>query len=306
LGIFSYRVVTYNLNDGQINTTIANYRGGKLRIKNYYPQFVLADPEDITVINIPWDIIQMTFLELPPTKKERDRIRAAELEIRRIYNLSEDLIISCIPSAFGKCLVFFLKKSDFFRFLSSYNIDFIPDVAYPNILAELLIVKKFPGRWVYVVLGEHTSGIVIMNREHILNVRMIDLSLNEINHIVKEETGFEIFEIENSGNEELIGQAKKIVDSITYDILGIIGREVIISINTTEQEKLSIEMVDGISLVCRSSIIKEAILSAEFDFKSKLSEAILTLRPHPQLSLAELGLLYRGGLELGKVKSITW
>jgi len=48
---------------------------------------------------------------------------------------------------------------------------------------------------------------------------------------------FEIFEIENSGNEELIGQAKKIVDSITYDILGIVGREVIISINTTEQEK---------------------------------------------------------------------
>jgi hypothetical protein len=179
-------------------------------------------------------------------------------------------------------------------------------VAYPNILAELLIVKKLPGRWVYIVLGEHTSGIVIMNGEHILNVRMIDLSLNEINHIVREETGFEIFEIENSGNEELIGQAKKIVDSITYDILGIIGREVIISINTTEQEKLSIEMIDGISLVCRSSIIKEAILSTESDIKSKLSEAILTVLPHPQLSLADLGLLYRGGLELGKVKSITW
>jgi hypothetical protein len=301
-------VVTYSLNDGQINTTIAKYHLGKLRVKNYYPQFVLADPEDITVINIPWDIIQMAFLELPPTKKERDRIRAAELEIRRIYNLSEDLIISCIPSAFGKCLVFFLKKSDFFRFLSSYNINinFIPDVAYPNILAELLLVKKLPGRWVYIVFSEHTSGIVIMNGENILNVRMIDLSLNEINHIVKEETGFEIFEIENSGNEELIGQAKKIVDSITYDILGIIGREVIISINTTEQEKLSIEMIDGISLVCRSSIIKEAILSTESDIKSKLSEAILTVLPHPQLSLADLGLLYRGGLELGKVKSITW
>jgi hypothetical protein len=306
LGIFSYRVVTYSLSDGQINTTIAKYRVGKLKIKNYYPQFVLADPEDITVINIPWDIVQMTFLELPPTKKERDRIRAAELEIRRIYNLSEDLVVSCVPSPFGKCLVFFLKKSDFFRFLSSYNIDFIPDVAYPNILAELLIVKKLPGRWVYVVFGEHTSGIVIMNGEHILNVRMIDLSLNEINHIVKEETGFEIFEIENSGNEELIGQAKKIVDSITYDILGIVGREVIISINTTEQEKLSIEMIDGISLVCRSSIIKEAILSTESDIKSKLSEAILTVLPHPQLSLSDLGLLYRGGLELGKVKSITW
>jgi len=51
LGVFLYRVVTYSLNDGQINTTIAKYRVGKLKIKNYYPQFVFADPEDITVIN---------------------------------------------------------------------------------------------------------------------------------------------------------------------------------------------------------------------------------------------------------------
>ncbi|AMW33231.1 hypothetical protein NA23_08270 [Fervidobacterium islandicum] len=306
MGILSNRVVAYSLNDGQINTAVAKYRGGKLRIKSYYPQFILPDPEDITVVNVPWDIIQMIFLELPPTKKEKDRIRAAELEIRRIYNLSEDLIVSCIPSLFGKCLTFFLKRTDFFRYLSSYNIDFIPDVAYPNILAELLIAKKLPGRWIYIVLSEYSSGIVIMNGENILNVRMIDFSLNEVNHLIKEETGFELFEIENSGNEELIGYAKRIVGSIIYDILAIINREVIITINTTELEKLSVEMVDGISMVCRSTVLKEALLSTDSDFKSKLSEAVFSFRPHAELTIADLGLLYRGGLELGKVKSITW
>jgi len=134
LGIFLYRVVTYSLNDGQINTTIAKYRVGKLKIKNYYPQFVLADPEDITVINIPWDIVQMTFLELPPTKKERDRIRAAELEIRRIYNLSEDLVVSCVPSAFGKCLVFFLKN-----LISSDSLVHTISILYPTWLIQTFL-----------------------------------------------------------------------------------------------------------------------------------------------------------------------
>ncbi len=306
LAIFSNRVFVYNLNEGQASTLVAKYRNNKMRIKSYHQRFVPSDPEDMVVVNVSWDIVQTAFLELPPIKKDIDRIRVAELELRRIYNLSEDINVSCIPSLSGKYFVLFVRRTDFIRFLESNGFNFTPDIAYPNVLSELLLVKKLPGRWLYIVLSEYTSGIVIMNGNFIINLRIIDISTNEISHLIKEETGFELYEIETSGNEELIEQSRKILDTISSDIISIISREIIISTNTTELEKISIDSIDGIVLVSKSKMIRDTIFSAKSDIIRKFTDPVYLVKIYPQLSMSELGLLYRGGIELGKVKSIIW
>ncbi|WP_448377243.1 hypothetical protein [Fervidobacterium sp.] len=306
MGIFKNRIVAYNFNEGQASTLIANYRNKKIRIKSYHQRFIQPDPEDLVVVNIPWDIIQTAFLELPPIKKESDRIRVAELELRRIYNLNEDINVSCVPSLFGKNFALFVRRADFMRFLETNGLNVIPDIAYPSILLELLLVKKLPGRWVYVVLGEYTSGVIVMDGTAIMNLRIIDISTNEISHLIKEETGFELSEIENSGNEELIEQSKKILETIASDVFSIISREIIISINTTELEKLSIDLIDGIVLITKSKLIRNTIFLEESEMVKKFTDPVFLTKLYPQISISELGLVYRGGVELGKVKSIIW
>ncbi|MGC9795902.1 hypothetical protein MNL76_02465 [Fervidobacterium riparium] len=305
MGLFRKRVVAYNISENSKRTILGFVRYGKIKIRGYHQGIVPPDPEDLIVMNIPWDIIQTLFLELPPVKKTNDMIRAAEYEVRRATGIEEDITVGCVCPYFGKSFVVFVKNSDFKRFLDLNNINFVPDVSYPNILAELLLIKKLPGYWVYIVIGETSSGIVVMNGNSILNMRMLDITVNEVSHIVKEETGFELYEIESSGNEELLESARKIVEAISDDIIGILEREITISVNTTEIEKITLDKITGFSILCDSSIVKSLAVHSQSE-TIKYVEPVFNIHPKSPIRLSEYGLLYRGGIELGKVKSITW
>jgi len=308
VGIFVHEILVYNSEQSEYGTLSANYFSGNIKIKGFYQQPISPDPESMVVINIPWDIIQTTYIELPPVKNYSEMKKIAELEIRRLMDLNEEINLSCIPTVYGKTLVLFVRKSDYDRYKMSRNISFEPDVAYPNILSELLVTKKFPGYWMYLVLGRMSSGIVVMNNNSIINVRILDFSMEDISKIVKEETGFELFEIERSENEELTKAAKRIVDSISIDVLSQIERELIIATNTTEIEKIDIQMISGIVVVCDFKIMRDIILGFEGNFRGKFSEPVLLFptKDKNKIGLADLGLIYRGGIEIGKVKSIKW
>ncbi len=314
LGLFRTRIMAYNIgNENTANHNIEVLSGvlssKKVRVKDYFPQLVQPDPEDLVVINVPWDIIRTNFVELPPMKKEKDRLKLAELEVRRMTGITEDLNIGYIPSVSGKVLVLYSTMADLIKFLNSSNITFEPDVAYPNILSELLLVNKLPGYWAYLVLGKYTSGIVVMKGDTLLNLRIVDFPFEELNHIVQEETGFSIFEIERSGNEDFIESAHKILGTISMDIASEIEREIIITINTTEIEKISIDQLTGITVISDSQVLTDTLISTERNqsiIQDKLSEPIFKLPIKKSYPLSQIGLLYRGGLELGKVKSIRW
>ncbi|HCL98671.1 MAG TPA: hypothetical protein DHW87_02765, partial [Fervidobacterium sp.] len=86
MGIFRNRIMAYNIsNFGAKNNQYVEVLSGlfsrnKIRIKNYFPQIIQPDPEDLVVVNVPWDIIRMAFVELPPIKKEEEKLKLAELE----------------------------------------------------------------------------------------------------------------------------------------------------------------------------------------------------------------------------------
>ncbi|MGB9613888.1 MAG: hypothetical protein ACPL3B_00070 [Fervidobacterium sp.] len=306
MGIFRYRVLVYNTDQNEYGTVSASYFAGRMKITGIFQQPIIPDPEDIVVVNIPWDIIQTVYVELPPMKNIRERNKIAELEIRRLMDIHDELSVSTIPSLFGKTLVFFVKKSDYVHFKISKNINFEPDVAYPNIFSELLLLRKFPGYWLYLVLGKTLSGIVVMHDQFIINTRIFDFSVDDINSVIKEETGFALDEIETSGNVDLLNTAQRIIESLSSDILARLERELIISINTTEIEKITINQVSGIMIVCDSTLIRNNVISSQGSFEGKFSEPDYILSPQNRISLSDLGLLYRGGLEIGKVKSIKW
>ncbi len=306
LGIFKHRILVYNFDTSENSTLIATYFGGRVFVNAFSEGRLYPDPEDVVVINLPIDIIQTAFIELPPVKNEKDTKRIVELELRSNADITDEINVGYVKSVHNKVLALYVKKTDYTQYKLSKNIEFEPDVAYPNIFSELLITKKLPGYWMYLVLGRLNSAIVIMNGDRVIGLRIIDFALEDINRIIKEETGFEMLEIEQSGNEELMESVKKIVESLSADIIGLIERELIISINTTEVEKLSINQITGIALICDFSMVKEIILQSQWNFREKVSEAITLFNIPKRLTFSDIGLLYRGGLEFGKVKSIRW
>ncbi|MEN3043063.1 MAG: hypothetical protein ABDH59_07210 [Fervidobacterium sp.] len=305
MGIFKHRILVYNLDQPENHILSGSYFGRNIFVKGYSEQRLLPDPEDIVVMNLPFDIIQTAFIELPAVKNEKDMRRIVELELKSIADINDEINVGYVKSIQNKVLALYVKRSDYLQYKLSKNINFEPDVAYPNIFSELIIVKKLPGYWMYLVLGRMNSGVVVMNGDKIIGIRIIDFALEDINKIVKEETGFGISEIERSDNEDLIEAARKIIDTLSPDIVGLLERELIISINTTEIEKITINQIAGLCLICDLKVLKEAILQLQWSFQ-KVTEAITILNIPQRLTFADAGLLYRGGVELGKVKSIRW
>lgn len=306
MAIFVQRIVVYNTDDENIVSATGKYFGGRLKLTGVYQNRITPDPEDLVVINIPWDIIQMTYIEIPEVKKYSDMIRLAGLEIRRITDISDKINIGILKSLSGKTLALFTKQTDYLRYKEANNLSFEPDVAYPNLLSELLLIKKLPGRWAYVVLGRKSSGIILMEGEYFINIRIIDLLVEEIEKIVVEETGFTLYEIENSGNEELLNSARKIILSIENDVRTQIERELIITLNTTEFEKFNIQQLSGIVIVCDYKLIKDIFYNETSIFFGKVSEPVFLTKINKKIPLSMAALLYRGGLEFGKVKSFKW
>lgn len=306
LGIFKHRLLIYNFDKFENSTLMATYFGGTIFVNAFLEERYFPDPEDISIINIPLDIIQTAFIELPPVKNGKDVKRILELELKSVADISDEINFGYIKSVQNKVLAIYVKRSDYIQYKLTKNIEFEPDVAYPNIFSELVIIKKFPGYWMYLVLGRFNSAIVIMNGDRIIGLRIIDFALEDINRVIKEETGFDMIEIEQSGNEDLIETVKKIIESLSADIIALIEREMIISINTTEVEKISINQIAGVAVICDFNIVRDIILQSQWNFRDRISEAITLFKIPKKLTFSDVGLLYRGGLEIGKVKSIKW
>lgn len=311
--ILQKRVAAYNFSDAGLPTqnlevAFANVKGNSLKIVDYGRTMKVPDYEDVVVVNLPWDILRTAFLELPLIPREKDLLNLAAIEIKRMYDFVSDIEVALLPSAAGKKLAIFVEKNDLNRYLSTIGIGVEPDVAYPDLFSELLLIRKYPGYWVYFIMGKSVSGTVLMFGDMILNVRIHEMALNLIDRIVLEETGFELCEIERSENSELCEKARKIVESLVGELMTEAEREVIITVNTTEVEKVTLEQIDGVVFVTNSQIISNSLLSSEYEMylRRKLTSPSLRIEIPKNLSLSIAGLLYRGGLEFGRVKSLSW
>ncbi|MFN3692390.1 MAG: hypothetical protein ACK4R7_05820, partial [Fervidobacterium sp.] len=172
MAIFSHRIMVYNTDDENFPAVSAKYFGGSIKLTSVYQSKIKPDPEDLVVVNIPWDIIQMAYIDVPNVKKYKDVLRLAGLEIRRLMDINEEVNVGVLKSIAGKMLALFIRRSDYMRYKEVNNFDFEPDVAYPNILSELLLIKKLPGIWAYIVLGTKNSGIVLMENDSFINLRV--------------------------------------------------------------------------------------------------------------------------------------
>ncbi|MFN6991263.1 MAG: hypothetical protein ACK4MM_00935 [Fervidobacterium sp.] len=306
MAIFTNRIVVYNTDDENFPSVSAKYFGGRIKLTGVYQSRIKPDPEDLIVVNVPWDIIQMTYTDVPDVKSYKDVVKLAELEVRRLTDINEGINVGVLKCVAGKMLALYTRRSDYLRYKEVNNFDFEPDVAYPNILSELLLIKKLPGIWAYVVLGMKNSGIVLMENDNFVNLRIIELLVEDIDKIIVEETGFSLREVENSGSEDLINSAAKILSSIEDDIRTQIERELIITLNTAEFEKLTIQQLSGIVIVCDYKLIKNVFSNEASIFFGKLSDPVFVTRLNKKISLSTSALVYRGGMELGKVKSFNW
>ncbi|QTA37632.1 hypothetical protein JYK00_07830 [Thermosipho ferrireducens] len=267
--------------------------------------------EDIIVVNIPWDLLLHVKIETPPITNEKELKKFLKFEISQNISMeTNEFFFDYLPSQGGITHALVIKNSDLTLFLENIYEKNVPepDILYPDILRELLPVKKFPGVWIYFILSKEYSGTVIMDSDKFLNIRFSELSLQNVSQIILDETGFTLFEIEESRNEELTSEARKIFTVLMQDLLAEIERDMLVTINTTG-ENFNIDMVEGISIISESSLFYE-ILRENIDFTTLIREKymapdfIIQIKKNTLTGLT--GLLLRGGYELGKVKSLQW
>lgn len=306
--IFAYNFLSVFDDRKRVDLLVGEKRSSTLKVVGYFEQVIQPDPEDLVVVNVPWEIIRTASIELPPMKNEVDRRKLAEIEIRRLFDIGvEQIEVGILPSFGDRAFALFVETEEFQRFLGSTGLSIEPDVAFPTILSELLVVARLPGYWAYFVLGKTVSGTVLTFNEGVLNLRISEMTGDDIDKIVQDETGFSLLEIETTGNEELLSAARRIVESLAMEIVSAIEREVIITVNTTETIKLTPDQLEGLVVVCDSTLLSEAILNYSVEhevFRRRVSQPVLRFRLRKRYPHASVGLLYRGGLELGKVKSL--
>ncbi len=287
----------------------ALYKSGKVIIKEISNEtFIQPDVEDIVIVEIPLEIIRTSVLEPPAVRKEKEIQNFIILELSRMLEINAKIVASHIKTLGNKLYVFYMFEEELKRYLSEFPAE--PDIVYPQFLSQLILLKKLPGTWAHIVLGNEASNISIFENDYILNTRIAELGLKYVFEMIKEETSFSLNEIERSNNVELLEQAEKIIESILPDLVSELEREIFVALNTTTLRKITINDLDGVVVVCDSKKIIRLLRKYsenEGGFNSKLVEPIFIFNNILDFGdTGLLGLLYRGGLEFGKVKSIRW
>ncbi len=287
----------------------ATYKGGNLKIKEiFYNQFHQPDIEDIVVIEVPLEILRTTIMEVPPVRKEKEIGNLVFLELSRSLDTNSKIVFSYLRTILNKLYVFYMFEEELNRYLSDYPVE--PDIVYPQFFSELILLRKVQGTWVYVILNSDSSNVSIFENGNLLNTRVSELALKDIFDMLKEETGFNLKDIESSKNIELIEQSEKIIETVLPDLISEIQREIYVALNTTNLKKITINDLDGVIIICKSRIILELLKKyskEEGAFNSKLNEPIFIFNNVLDFDdIGLLGLVYRGGLEFGKVKSLLW
>ncbi|MBO8160132.1 MAG: hypothetical protein H0Z24_00725 [Thermosipho sp. (in: Bacteria)] len=311
MSLLGRRIISFDVKDNHILYGLGNYSFGKVKVKKFgeFDSNIKFEPDDLIVVNLPWDLILHLTIDVPGITKEKELREYLTIEISQNLGIDGDeLYFDYVKPFTEKANVFVVKKMDLHLYLeklTSYGIP-EPDVIYPDILKEMILLTKFTGLNLYFIISQDYSGTIIMTDNNFDFMRFSYLTLEYINRVTSDEFGMNLYEIEKSDDIELKDRVRQFLKPLTIDLISEIEREALISINSTDGQ-VTTEILNGITIVTDSKLINESI-EQNYALGEILKQKYIS--PHFKFLMDDMtnigcmGLLMRGGMEIGKVKFV--
>ncbi|PLV58690.1 hypothetical protein [Thermotoga sp. KOL6] len=267
---------------------------------------VEQDLEDIVVANMPMENVLIMKIKVPPTLRKQDVKEYAAVEISRNLGIvPEKLLVAPLDIYEGEGLFFVSKVDQVKSFVDNLMKSgfpetdiLIPDVAKYLEIFEFYFKKRLKGISMLIVISffnDYYSTVILQNDRY-RSCRMMFSVFWDFMDIITENTGIQPKEIV----EGMVEISLDFLQPYFGDFLLELDREVKASL-----DELSLEKADQFFYIVDPPILSQAFSQTLKKFEGVTLKEGPVLSIKPRMSLGGLGLLLRGGREIGKVKHIS-
>lgn len=278
------------------------------KLKEFSKKYAI-DIEDMVVYSFPIENILFMNLNVP-SRMDRKMVKSyALIEISRNLNLKpEEIVVDVLEIFEGKALLVVSRKEHIIQYVNKLvALGFYePDILIPDVFKYLEFSSNMIGRKCLIIYNffEDYYSIVFFIDSHVVAIRIVLSNLWDYMEIMRESIGIPPIDLISAKNLNDIPDVEKFFLTNFEDILIELEREIKVT-SETAISPVNVDEMDRFEFLVDPPILSEVLskaLSNNPVFSKKTFEVIKP--PETIETLGGLGLLIRGGEELGKVKSI--
>jgi len=278
------------------------------RLKELSKKYAV-DVEDLVVYSFPIENILFMNLNVPPRMDKKMIKNFALIEISRNLNLRpEEIVVDVLEIFEGKALLVVSKREHIVQYINKLvALGFYePDVLVPDVFKYLEFSIESVGRKCLIIYNffEDYYSILFLIGSNVVAIRIVLSNLWDYMEMMRESIGVPPLDLVSMRNLRDSPEVERFFLSNFEDILVELEREIRIT-SETAISSVSIDEMDRFEFLVDPPVLSDVLdraLSNSSTFSSKNFEVIKP--PESVETLGGLGLLLRGGRELGKVKSI--
>ena len=268
-----------------------------------------VDVEDLVIYSFPIENILFMNLNVPPKMDKRMIKNFALIEISRNLNLRpEEIVVDILEIFEGKALLVVSKREHIVQYVNKFvALGFYePDILIPDVFKYLEFSTNTVGRRCLIIYNffEDYYSIILFIGSYVVAIRIVLSNLWDYMEMMRESIGIPPVDLVSMRNLKDSPEVEKFLLTNFEDILIELEREIKLT-SETAISSVSIDEIDRFEFLVDPPVLSDVLskaLSGSSTFSSKDFEVIKP--PESVETLGGLGLLLRGGRELGKVKSI--
>jgi len=268
-----------------------------------------VDVEDLVIYSFPIENILFMNLNVPPKMDKRMIKNFALIEISRNLNLRpEEIVVDILEIFEGKALLVVSKREHIVQYVNKFvALGFYePDILIPDVFKYLEFSTNTVGRRCLIIYNffEDYYSILFFIGSYVVAIRIVLSNLWDYMEMMRESIGIPPVDLVSMRNLKDSPEVEKFFLTNFEDILIELEREIRVT-SETAISSVSIDEIDRFEFLVDPPVLSDVLskaLSGSSTFSSKDFEVIKP--PESVETLGGLGLLLRGGRELGKVKSI--
>ncbi len=268
-----------------------------------------VDVEDLVIYSFPIENILFMNLNVPPKMDKRMIKNFALIEISRNLNLRpEEIVVDILEIFEGKALLVVSKREHIVQYVNKFvALGFYePDILIPDVFKYLEFSTNTVGRRCLIIYNffEDYYSIILSIGSYVVAIRIVLSNLWDYMEMMRESIGIPPVDLVSMRNLKDSPEVEKFFLTNFEDILIELEREIRVT-SETAISSVSIDEIDRFEFLVDPPVLSDVLskaLSGSSTFSSKDFEVIKP--PESVETLGGLGLLLRGGRELGKVKSI--
>jgi len=268
-----------------------------------------VDVEDLVIYSFPIENILFMNLNVPPKMDKRMIKNFALIEISRNLNLRpEEIVVDILEIFEGKALLVVSKREHIVQYVNKFvALGFYePDILIPDVFKYLEFSTNTVGRRCLIIYNffEDYYSILFFIGSYVVAIRIVLSNLWDYMEMMRESIGIPPVDLVSMRNLKDSPEVEKFFLTNFEDILIELEREIRVT-SETAISSVSIDEIDRFEFLVDPPVLSDVLSKALSGSSTFLSKDFEVIKPPESVeTLGGLGLLLRGGRELGKVKSI--